>query len=228
MTTANEKIGDAAEDGQDQSFKSALERLVAMTEKFIDRSQDDLWAFKAELKKLKDEVGIEPCAVSSFLEEDDDDRHLCQVDPEWLEAMEKIDYVTESVIAPCLERIYRKYFGAAPSDLVTSAKWIQVRKPKDKSKQRTFELFGEYDNHVFINTIGCADQEFIEMFVEGMDEVPDYFPEFEDKTFVYIFSTLKPLPKDMVDYLTEHGVYALQLRDNFLDLVNFDAVNSRR
>ena len=157
----------------------------------------------------------------------DDDRYLCQVDPEWLKAMEKIDYVSESVIAPCLTRIYRKYFGAAPSDLVTSAPWVRVGKPKDKSKQRRFEFFGEYDNHVFINEIGRAGRKNIERFVAGMDEVPDYFLECEDKTFVYIFSTLEELPKDMIDYLTEHGVYALEMKNNFMDLVNFDAVRSK-
>jgi hypothetical protein len=144
----------------------------------------------------------------------------------WGELSNKMGTLVEDIVAPSLPRIFKEYFGA------TSLKSFAIRykreNQKDPSKTREFDAIGVSEKYFFVNeTKSSAKPEYCKEFVDILPEIPDYFPECAGRILVPIFSSIH-LPKDRVNYLTRRGVYAMEMKDDIMDLVNFDAVNSMR
>ena len=57
-------------------------------------------------------------------------------------------------------------------------------------------------------------------------EFPLYFPEYDKLPIVPAFSSLS-IPENMVTYLTRHGIYAVAMGDEAMQVLNLKAVRSR-
>ena len=53
-----------------------------------------------------------------------------------------------------------------------------------------------------------------------------YFPEYGKLPIMPAFSSLS-IPEDMVTYLTRHGIYAVAMGDEVMQVLNLKAVRSR-
>ena len=54
-----------------------------------------------------------------------------------------------------------------------------------------------------------------------------YFPELAGKPIVPVFSSLS-IPENIATYLTRHGVYAVAMGDDAMQVLNREAVRGRR
>jgi hypothetical protein len=144
----------------------------------------------------------------------------------WGELANKLGTVVEDIIAPGIPRIAQEYFGCPEiEDFMVRRKVINK---KDRSKRREFDVIAVCQEVVILNEtkeyvkIGYIDQ-FVQFLQSG--EFYDYFPEYQGKTLIPVFSSLY-LADDIVNYLTKHGIYALAMSEEAVALLNFQQVKA--
>lgn len=146
----------------------------------------------------------------------------------WGELANKLGSVVEDIIAPGIPRIAREYFGCA--EISFFAVRVFKRHAGDRSKRREFDAIAVCDDVVILNEtkeyvkIAYID-EFVRFIKSG--EFYGYFPEYEGKELVPIFSSLY-LAEDTVNYLTKNGIYAMAMSDEAVDILNFQPVKEGR
>ena len=62
--------------------------------------------------------------------------------------------------------------------------------------------------------------QYVREFVESLGEINRYFPEYAGRQFVPIFASLY-MPEEVVKFLSSKKVYAMTIKDDTMDLVNF-------
>ncbi|MGB9683072.1 MAG: hypothetical protein ACPL1I_08830, partial [bacterium] len=101
------------------------------------------------------------------------------------------------------------------------------RNTKDRSKVREFDVIAVCNDKVIINeTKSTPKIEYIDEFINVLQEIYDYFPEYRGKKIIPIFSSLY-IPEDLVTYLTKNRIYAMAMKDDTMDLLNFDLVSDK-
>jgi hypothetical protein len=144
----------------------------------------------------------------------------------WGELANKLGTVVEDIIAPGIPRIAQAYFGCPEiEDFMVRRKVINK---KDRSKRREFDVIAVCQDVVILNeTKEYVKIAYIDQFVQFLHsgEFYEYFPEYQGKTLIPIFSSLY-LAEDIVNYLTKHGIYALAMSEEAVDLLNFEQVKA--
>ena len=138
------------------------------------------------------------------------------------ELINRLGTLAEDMVVPGIPGIARQYFGVPQLDFLT----VRARKKSlsDPSRTREFDGLAVSENCFFLNeTKSNPKPEYAREFVESLAEIGDFFPEYAQKKFVPIFSSLY-IPDDVVKYLSRHGVYAMGMKDDAMDLLNFEEV----
>jgi len=128
--------------------------------------------------------------------------------------------IVEDMVAPNIPGIAMNYFGIQELDYF--AVRVKKRNTKDRSMRREFDVIASSEEIFIVNetkprtTVAYANE-----FVEVLPEIPDYFPESKGKRIIPIYSS-RYIPDDVVVYLTKKGVYAMGMKDETMDLLNFE------
>jgi len=145
-----------------------------------------------------------------------------EMNKRWGELANKMGTLAEDIVAPNINGIAREYFGC--KDLDFFGVRIRKKNTKDTSKVREFDVIAVCDDKVIINeTKSNPKIEYINEFINVLKEIYDYFPEYRDKKIIPIFSSLY-IPEDLVTYLTKNRIYAMAMKDDTMDLLNFEQV----
>jgi hypothetical protein len=192
------------------------ERLVAVEER-VDRLESVLGQFIVHtdiaLKKLEEEI----TRLGRQWEEE-----RKEMNKRWGDLANKMGTLAEDIVAPNISGIAREYFGC--SDIKDFMVRRRKRNTKDASKVREFDVIAVCDDKVIINeTKSNPKIEYINEFINVLKEIYDYFPEYRGKKIIPIFSSLY-IPEDLVTYLTKNRIYAMAMKDDTMDLLNFEQV----
>jgi hypothetical protein len=144
----------------------------------------------------------------------------------WGELANKLGTVVEDIVAPNIPRIARQYFGCAEIEDFMIRR--RVTNKKDRSRRREFDAIAVCQDVVILNeTKEFPKMIYVEEFVQFLrnGEVYEYFPEYEGKKLILVLSSLY-LPEDAVNYLTKHGVYAMAMSDDVMEILNFEQVQA--
>jgi len=145
-----------------------------------------------------------------------------EMNKRWGELANKMGTLAEDIVAPNISGIAQEYFGC--KDLDFFGVRIRKKNTKDTSKVREFDVIAVCDDKVIINeTKSNPKIEYINEFINVLKEIYDYFPEYRDKKIIPIFSSLY-IPEDLVTYLTKNRIYAMAMKDDTMDLLNFEQV----
>ena len=145
-----------------------------------------------------------------------------EMNKRWGDLANKMGTLVEDIVAPNISGIAREYFGC--KDLDFFGVRIRKKNTKDASKVREFDVIAVCDDKVIINeTKSNPKIEYINEFINVLKEIYDYFPEYKDKKIIPIFSSLY-IPEDLVTYLTKNRIYAMAMKDDTMDLLNFEQV----
>jgi len=145
-----------------------------------------------------------------------------EMNKRWGDLANKMGTLAEDIVAPNISGIAREYFGC--KDLDFFGVRIRKRNTKDASKVREFDVIAVCDDKVIINeTKSNPKIEYINEFISVLKEIYDYFPEYRGKKVIPIFSSLY-IPEDLVTYLTKNRIYAMAMKDDTMDLLNFEQV----
>ncbi len=136
----------------------------------------------------------------------------------WGELSDKLGTIVEDIVAPNIPRIAKELCHCDEIDDIMIRRW--VRNKKDRSKRREFDVIAVCGEYVIINeTKSTIRIDYINRFIETLPDIPDYFPEYENKTIIPIFSSLS-IREDMVNYLTKHHIYAMAMGEETMVLLN--------
>jgi hypothetical protein len=145
-----------------------------------------------------------------------------EMNKRWGDLANKMGTLAEDIVAPNISGIAREYFGC--SDIKDFMVRRRKKNTKDASKVREFDVIAVCDDKVIINeTKSNPKIEYINEFINVLKEIYDYFPEYRGKKVIPIFSSLY-IPEDLVTYLTKNRIYAMAMKDDTMDLLNFEQV----
>jgi len=177
-----------------------------ITQREVARLSTEMLEFKEEMRAFKEEM-------REFKRE---------MNKRWGELANKMGTLVEDIVAPNISGIAREYFGC--KDLDFFGVRIRKKNTKDASKVREFDVIAVCDDKVIINeTKSNPKIEYINEFINVLKEIYDYFPEYRGKKVIPIFSSLY-IPEDLVTYLTKNRIYAMAMKDDTMDLLNFEQV----
>lgn len=180
--------------------------------------KDEMRAFKEEMRVFKDEMNAFKEEMRAFKEESKMER--IEMNKKWGEITNKLGTFAEDMVAPNIKGIAKRYFGCEDFDD------FMVRRKKrhsiDKSKRREFDCIAVCEDIVIVNETKSKPKiEYINEFIETLNEFYDYFPEYRGKKLIPIFASMY-LSEDVVNYLTRNGIYAMAIKEDTMDLLNYE------
>ena len=146
----------------------------------------------------------------------------------WGELANKMGTVVEDIVAPSVRRLAREVFDCG--DLQYFSPRVSLKRSDDRSREREFDALYVGTRAVLLNeTKSLPRSSDARAFAEFLrsNEFALYFPQYRELPIVPAFSSLS-IPADMVTYLTRRGIYALAMGDEAMQVLNLEAVRSRR
>lgn len=206
-----------------RDFKGEMQGFKDEMKDFKDEMQDfkdEMKVFKSEMQDFKSEMKEFKDKMLRFSEDSKEDRIRWY--KQWGDLTNKLGSIVEDMVAPNIPGIARTYFGC--EDLDFFGLRITKRNLRDKSKSREFDIIAMTGGMFIINETKATPRgEYIQEFVETLKEVPDYFPESLEKTIIPVFSSLY-LPQNVITYLTRMKIYAMAIKDDTMDLLNYRSI----
>ena len=137
----------------------------------------------------------------------------------------KMGTLVENMMAPGIPGIAKVYFG--DSDFDSFAVRVQKKRAGRPGEKREFDMIAVSEKNFYVNeTKSSPRPEYVSRFARVLPDIPDYFPECRGKKIIPIFSSLY-IPDNVVMHLTRHGIYAMGLKEDSMELLNFDQVEER-
>ncbi|MCF8038931.1 MAG: hypothetical protein K9K79_06405 [Desulfohalobiaceae bacterium] len=196
----------------------------------LDRLSNEMRGFKDEMREFKDEMREFKDEMRGFKDEmreykDWSKKQIVTMNRQWGDLANKLGTVVEDFVAPNLPRIARDYFGCDEVDYLAIR--VKKRSVTDRSKRREFDAIAVCGETFVLNETKSSpeirDAEKLSEFLDSK-ELFDYFPEYTEYRICPIFSSLY-LDDALVSYLTKKGIYALTMKDDTMELVNYTALS---
>ena len=147
---------------------------------------------------------------------------------QWCELANKMGTVVEDIVAPSVRRLAREVFDCG--NLVYFGTRQTVTREDDRSRRREFDALYVGTRAVVLNQTRSSPRSadaraFVAFLRTG--EFAKYYPLHRELPIVPAFSSLS-IPEEMVRYLTRHGIYALAMGDEAMQVLNLEAVRNRQ
>ncbi len=197
------------------------DEMKAFKDEMLD-FKDEMKGFKDEMRDFKDEMKGFEQKTQQFIDETREDRK--RMNKQWGDLANRLGTIVEDIVAPNIEGIAQRYFNCTELDSLMVR--YRKRHPQDRNQRREFDVIALWGNLVLLNeTKSTARMDYVQAFIEFLrsETFFEYFPEYRGKTLIPVFSSLY-LPDDVVDVLTQAGVYAMAMSDDSMDLLNFDRI----
>ena len=155
-------------------------------------------------------------------------RERREMNERWGNLANKMGTLVEDIIAPSIRRLAREVFGCGDQRYFGTR--VSVNRSDDPSREREFDALYVGARAVLLNeTKSSPRTEHVQAFVQFLesDEFALYFPQYRELPIKPAFSSLS-IPPDMVTYLTRRGIYAIAMGDEAMQVLNLDAVRTRR
>ena len=155
-------------------------------------------------------------------------RERREMNQRWGELANKMGTVVEDIVAPSVRRLAREVFDCG--DLVYFGTRQTVTREDDRSRRWEFDALYVGTRAVLLNQTKSSPRSadaraFVAFLRSG--EFAKYYPLYRELPIVPAFSSLS-IPEEMVRYLTRHGIYALAMGDEAMQVLNLEAVRNRQ
>jgi hypothetical protein len=184
--------------------------------------KDEMREFKGEMLAFKDEMATFKDEMATFKDEMQRDRR--EMNRQWGDLANRLGTLVEDIAAPNIPGVLSRYFGVDEPDFLM----VRARRkhPTDPSRRREFDVIAVTPSLLLVNeTKSRPRRESILEFADSFGEVTEYFPEYADRTVVPVLSALH-LDEELIDLLTDRGIYAMTMSDDSMELRNFEAVSA--
>jgi len=189
------------------------ERLVAVEER-VDRLESVLGQFIVHtdiaLKKLEEEI----TRLGRQWEEE-----RKEMNKRWGELANKMGTLVEDIFIPSFDIMLKRYFGVTPKRISSRMKL------RNENREIELDIVGFTEDKVFIVEVKSSPdrQGYIDDFIEKLRVLPEFLPEIKSYEVVPIYAGLT-MSESTIESLTKNNIYALIVRGDILEIVNFDKV----
>jgi len=144
-----------------------------------------------------------------------------QSQKQWGEMAQKLGTFVEDVVAPNIPQIGLEIFGlGGGTEVVLSAPRIRLQHPTDPSRVREFDyIYATRSGWIVVESKSEPKLKDVDAFREILAEAPEFFPQYAATKLYPIFASLY-VPERVVKYCTLHGIYALGLGPETMQLLN--------
>jgi hypothetical protein len=135
---------------------------------------------------------------------------------------DRMGTILEHIIAPCLPEIAEAMLDCGEMEFFAES----LRKHRADGSHRLFEGLYVGKKAVMFNVTNARPTlEVVEDFADFLrqDEFFTYFPEYTGRPIVPVFSSIY-LPDDLITYLTRHGIYAVGMGNEAMEVLNLEQV----
>lgn len=146
----------------------------------------------------------------------------------WGELANKMGTLVEDIVAPNIPSLAKRLFGC--EDIEFYGVRITKRHSTDRTKIREFDVLAVCDTKVIVNdTKATPRKNYIDDFIAFVKnrEFYAYFPEYKGRELIPVFAAMY-LTESTIKYLTRHRIYAMMMKDDTMDIVNFEPLNKTR
>lgn len=211
--------------------KAFREEVRADTKAFKEGVRADTKALKEEMAEFKEEVRADTKALKKEMAEFKDEvradtkslkNEMKGLRKETGMLTRKMGTLVEDMVAPNMRLIAKEYFG--DDDFTFFG--VRFSKKNAARKEKEFDVVAVSDKNFIINeTKSKPRPEDIGDFIEVIADIGSYFPEYQGRRIIPVFSSLY-LPENIQTYLTRNGIYAMGLKEGTMDLLNFEQISN--
>ena len=186
-----------------QDFKDEMRVFKSESEQWRSKSDENLEAFRREMReenrKLNKQLG---------------------------EIANKQGRIAEDLVAPSIGRILREITHSTCEE--TEYEAVRVRTHhRISGNRREFDVLAICGEYVLIvETKITLTPEKVDGFVELMEDIRNYFPEYESRKMIGGLATLYA-DTSIVTYASRHGILVLAVGDDLMDIQNGPAFRPR-
>ncbi len=191
--------------------QQAEKRLAALQSE-MRAFKDEMRAFKTEMLEFKDEM-------RAFKDESVRDRQ--EIRRQMGDLSKKLGTIVEDILSPNLWRLARQYFGFEGRDLFTRFR----RRQGADSIECDALLVGEH-HLLWAEARSTPRFEQVAEFINLWPKFEVFFPEYNHLKKFYLLGSWS-IPENVVAELTKHGIYALQMGEETMELVNIDEITNK-
>lgn len=184
--------------------------------------KDEMLEFKKGVKVSQDETEVFKDKRDSFKEWAK--KNIKTMNRQWGELADKMGTLVEDIFAPSIDLVLSRYFKAEPDTIATR---YRVRQ-NGKSLEIDIPVLERKKKRAFIVEVKAKPDrtDYVEDFLRRLEQVPRFLPELKDFQLIGIYAALN-MQEDTVNFLTRNNLYAMVLRGDILEIVNFDALAHR-
>ena len=184
-----------------------------VSDELLERHGDTVWRLRArERREMREQA----------------ERERREMNKRWGELANRMGTLVEDIVAPSIGRLAREVFDCGEQQYFATR--VVLKRSDDPSREREFDALYVGADAVLLNeTKSTPRTEYVREFVRFVDggEFALYFPQYAHLPVRPAFSSLN-IPPDTVRFLTRSGVYAIAMGDEAMQVLNLQAVRSRR
>jgi len=200
------------------------QREVARLSTEMLEFKDEMRAFKEEMRAFKDEMREFKDEMRAFKDEmkafKDEMREFKDVmNKRWGDLANKMGTLVEDIFIPSFDIMLKRYFGVTPKR--TSSRM----KLRNENREIELDIVGFTEDKAFIVEVKSSPdrQGYIDEFIEKLRVLPEFLPEIKSYEVVPIYAGLT-MSESTIESLTKNNIYALIVKGDILEIVNFDKV----
>ena len=202
-------------EGYIQSTQQQIDRLSIEMKDFKDEMRD----FKNEMKDFKDEMRDFKDEMLDFKEWSK--RNIEDLNRQWGNLANKMGTLVEDIFLPSFDIVLKKYFDVIPDRIASK---VKIRK---NGKVIELDILAYAKDRIFIVEVKSSPDrgQNIEEFMEKLRVLPEFLPEIKGYKLVPIYAGLS-MEETTISTLTKRNIYAMIVKGDILEIVNFDKVKS--
>ncbi|MBF0258198.1 MAG: hypothetical protein HQK62_05055 [Desulfamplus sp.] len=209
-------------------FKENMDKTITEmkqdTAKFKENMDKTITEMKQDTAKFKENmdrtiIDIKQTAIKM---EQDTIKMKKELNKQWGDLANKMGTIVEDIVAPNIAGIARQYFQV--EEFAFFAIRVKCQSTINHKVVREFDVIAVSNEFFFINeTKSTVKMSYVNDFIDALKNIYEYFPQNREKKLIPIFSALH-IPYDIQNYLTKHNIYAMSMKDDTMDLINFEEI----
>jgi hypothetical protein len=176
-----------------------MDRLETVLNSFIAESQQHIAELRRDTAEMRD--------------------WRIQSQKQWGEIANKLGSFVEDIVAPNIARLAREAFQLGDTERF-SAPRVRLQHPTEPARSREFDyVYATAKGWIVVESKNDPKLKDVDSFREILADAKEYFPQFASTPLYPIFASLY-LPDHLVNYCSRHGIYALGMGPETMQLLN--------
>ena len=138
------------------------------------------------------------------------------MDKRWGYLARKMGTLIEDIFIPSFDLAIEKYFGLTLKDVMPR------RKVRQNEETLELDILAYAGEKAFVVEVKSSPDrvEYVHDFLEKLKILPDFIPEIKKYQVIPIYAALN-MEKSTINLLTKNHIYALIMKGDILEIVNF-------